>query len=160
MMNNLVKIGLTGLLLVAACRKSTHDAWPTASAFVGKAWRLEAIRPLAPTDLNGDGQAEANILPLLDACERDDRLTFAANGHFHSDRGAARCSPNEAPEAPGGTYRFLAKTRTILLSDWSAPGTSREWTVIETSGDHLRVRTVFDLPDRSPLTAELIFTTN
>lgn len=150
-------LALAGVLPLLSCQKRADESWPSASAFVGKAWRLEAIQPLTPTDLNGDGTPDANALAFMDACERDDQLTFATDGRFRTDRGATRCSPNDAPDAPGGTYRFFAKTRTISLTNWSAPGDVHEWEVLETSAHTLRVRMVFEIPEKAPLPTEFVF---
>lgn len=53
---------------------------------------------------------------FMDACEKDDLITFNSNGTITDDEGATKCDPSDPQTSNDGTWTFDAATSKLTIS--------------------------------------------
>ncbi|MEO6832751.1 MAG: lipocalin family protein [Chitinophagaceae bacterium] len=102
--------------LFTACKKSDSGGSSlsgTAALTNGK-WKLTA----ATTSITVPGIPTQNmdIYGSMQACEKDNLLTFNANNTVTMDEGATKCDPSDPQTADAGTWTLSADNKTLTAT--------------------------------------------
>ena len=125
-----LRFGLWGLLLLtAACNQKTAIPAPAfdTPAFVGPQWTMAAFY-LNPS-IDFDGVLDTDLLPFMDACNRDNEMLFGADGTLSLLEGPTSCggSPDANRQLRRWAYNASQQTLTLTKSDLTSEPTS--WTI-------------------------------
>lgn len=135
---------LLGLLLTtAACKKDEVTPTPTNAdtpAFVGPRWQMTAFILDPSIDFDGDGKVDSDLLPFMDACDRDNSLVFDKGGKIKTSEGQLLCNkPSSTTKDDSWTYD--AGTKSISIVDGEDPGSVSTWEVVDVSAKTLTIKT-------------------
>lgn len=160
---NLLLLSLMFVLFTTSCKKddpsrtellTSESGWRYASLTSNTEELREAFITLLLSELPPENQtpeAEAEIRNNLefesdiedfDDCDKDDVLTFAADGSISQTSGAIKCSASEPDEGNAGTWSFNADETVLTLVDptgftnvfeiFSMSESSAEWVIRST----------------------------
>ncbi|WP_128546740.1 lipocalin-like domain-containing protein [Larkinella soli] len=106
---------------------------PAAPAFVGKSFRVAAFEVVE------NGKVTKDLLQRIPDCEKDNTITFLANGTVADDNGLAHCPDGEPANGVKASWSFDGKQ--LKITD-KASGETSTWEVIEQNADLLKVRVI------------------
>jgi hypothetical protein len=129
-----------GAAMFAACKKDSDNPVTTPKTVKdylteGK-WQLES--QITTEVVNGVSTSH-NEYDSLQACEKDNFMTFGANGKVYSDEGAMKCSSSNPQVDSTTTWALLSDTKMAVTDggytdtlDVAATATSFQFTIKET----------------------------
>ncbi|MGF7215751.1 hypothetical protein GGR92_001891 [Spirosoma lacussanchae] len=135
---------LLGVLLgTVACKQDKASPAPgsasvAAPAFVGPRWHMTAFRLDPPTDFDGDGKLDTDLLSFMSACDRDNALVFDPGGKLITTDGQITCDTPETGAARGGSWTYNYATRTITITSGSANSVTT-WEVADLTSQTLTI---------------------
>lgn len=138
---------LLGLLLTtAACKKDTDPVAPEGGtpqglAFVGPQWQMTAFLLDPSADFDGDGKVDADLLPFMEACDRDNTMMFHSNGQIMTSEGALRCPDESGSTGKPGTWQYDKASKTLKIVDGDNPADVSTWQVLDASAKTLKIKT-------------------
>lgn len=102
MKHSALAIFVLGILGISACSKKDNNTASRTELITSATWKFQK----AGFDVNGDGFIDADLPPgsLLD-CQKDNTISFAANGTGTVDEGATKCEPSD-PQSTAITWSF------------------------------------------------------
>lgn len=131
-MKNLVILA-AALFLVAGCDKKNGPKSNT-QLLAQANWKFSAAT-MGGADVSGS----------IDACYKDNILTFNENGTGTADEGATKCNPGD-PQSYAITWNFLGGETQIKILPVLFPGGSDTYTIVTLSETQLVLSQVMTLP--------------
>ncbi len=92
---------------IASCKESTDDSKPAAKTKT----ELITTGSWIVSDLLMNG---ASIYAFMDACSKDDFMTFKTNGTVITDEGATKCAPAD-PQTSSSNWSFSSDEKKITI---------------------------------------------
>jgi len=90
------------VLLLTNCKKKKDEPTPAKSRtelLTQHSWRLASSTADSEVDLNGDATSSTDLMSEKAACEKDDIITFSANGSPRTgskDEGPTKCGSDQS----------------------------------------------------------------
>lgn len=114
------------MLLIISCQKEGSGAKSKTELIASASWKYESAA--IDSDNNGTGETP---LPagILEACQTDNLLIFAANGSGTVDEGATKCNAGD-PQTVPFTWTFGTNETVINFSSAVFAGVSGEFKII------------------------------
>lgn len=113
-MKKILLPSLVCLIAFSGCKKDKNDC-ATDTEHVSGTYKLTAMK------VKPSGGAEIDVLPFLDACEKDDLFILNANGTFNYDDAGTVCSPsgdyNSTWSLSGNTITLDGEAATVSSFD-------------------------------------------
>ena len=125
---------LGAAVALMACVYQPSAATAQSLPFTDKYWKLEALTVSPAIDWDLDGKPDSNILPLLDECERDDRMLLRKDGRMMGDQGEDACDEEEERVYERGKWHYSAAEKTLSLDEY---GKKQVCQVVESSANKL-----------------------
>ena len=124
---NLVAFLVTSLILISsACSKSNSSTTKTKTDLIIQgSWKFSSIT------VNG-----IDVSSLIQACQKDNVLTFSSNGSGTLDEGATKCSSSD-PQTDPFTWSFTNNEMTLHVSTVFFTGGSNDFTIVALSDSQL-----------------------
>ncbi len=99
-------------LMVSSCKKDKDNPTPSTPAPQTKTQILTSHSWIAKSMVSNN----VDFYPFMPACEKDNFLTFKANGTSTYDEGALKCDPSD-PQVENGTWKFIANETKIIIDN-------------------------------------------
>jgi hypothetical protein len=96
-------------------------------------WYLTAHTSNPAYDWNDDGTPETDLYSVYDACEKDDAITYKADGSYETNEGAIKCDP-DASQTETGFWSFTNNENKISTNQG-------QFTIEELTSTQLRMST-------------------
>jgi len=119
---------LSFFVLAVSCKKSSPDtpAEKTKTELITQStWKFDNAK------VGG-----SDVSALLDACDKDNTVTFSSNGSGIVDEGASQCDPSD-PATVDFTWIFENNETTLFASAPLFPGGNGNFTIISLSSTQL-----------------------
>jgi len=134
---------LLGSVLLTNCKKDEKDPEPTPAPapvvltntqkLTGKNFKLTALTVNPGIDI---GIAViTDIYAQLEACSKDDIMTFNTNGTFTDDEGGSKCDPAD-PQTTTGTWVWNTNETVLTITETGSTPTSI--TIVTNDGTTLK----------------------
>lgn len=78
----------------------------------------------------------SDVSAALQACQRDNIITFASNGSGTNDEGLSKCNPGD-PQSNAFTWNFLTNETQLFISSTLFTGGSNTFTIVTLSETEL-----------------------
>lgn len=121
-------------VVFAGCEKEKEDETPKDEPISLQSWKLAEVK------LNS-ALGEADVYPLLPACQKDNFLKFATGGKVTLDEGTDKCAG--AAQTQQGSWSMAGTELTIDGSIFTALGlpsaAPRKFTIVEVSNQTLKL---------------------
>ncbi|MVM41975.1 hypothetical protein GO730_37170 [Spirosoma sp. HMF3257] len=114
---------------------------PTKPSFVGARWQMSSFKLSPAIDYDGDGKPDADLLPFMAACDRDNSIVFAPSGKLILSDEAVRCDHKLDGKGKPGFWSYDPATQTIQLINNDKAGSKSSWEVVEASSNVLTIKT-------------------
>jgi hypothetical protein len=132
-----------GTMLFASCEKQLEESptprtasqSSTAPATLPGDWQLTAYKGIVPVP-NSTNARVTDAFSMLDACKKDDKLHFAANGELTTLPGATLCDSDS--KAKVGSWNLDADQKTLTL----AQDRTEKYQIVDLTASTLKLRTV------------------
>lgn len=97
---------------VSSCKKDTDSPTPSTPAAQTKTQILTSHSWITKSMVSNN----VDFYAFAPACEKDNFLTFKANGTSTYDEGAIKCDPSD-PQVENGTWKFIANETKIIIDN-------------------------------------------
>jgi hypothetical protein len=119
-----------------SCQKELSNSDTTkvdASLLIGSWTLLSVVQTPALFDFNGDGVNDADAVPYLQDCKKDDFTTFLADSTHQQDEGATRCDPSDPQIIPLGPWSLSADKTVVIAGGYETKIIQLDKTTLVTS---------------------------
>lgn len=124
MKNLLLSLGF--IALFGACKKDSDDSKPAGDYLKAHKWATVSIKINPAYDWFGEGSKITDIFAILDDCDKDDLLEFAADGSYYTYYNTNKCSENEPEKSLDGKYTLSTDQKQITRDELEYPATIKE----------------------------------
>jgi hypothetical protein len=138
--------------LLTGCKKDGDTPTVSRALLIGT-YKLTSEHYSPSLDLDGDGDKESEAYPLLDECEKDNRVTFHEDGTGVLNEGDSKCDPDD-DQTSSFTWE-LGSDNILTVNESGEDATSNE--VLKADGNTLKFSDTFTEDDKT-YTVTLTFT--
>ncbi len=126
------------VVLAASCKKDNNDNKSRKDHLTSGNWFIRG----SLTTISAAGvDSTFDSFKDMEACEKDDFMTFNASGAFTIDEGATKCDP-EDPQTTSGTWAFIENDTKLVITQDNMSDTSK---VVELNGNTLKLENSYDV---------------
>ena len=96
------------------CSKKDDITGKTNTELIIGDWKITGITFSPAYDYDGDGFKETNAFNKMEACEKDDVISFLTGGVWKHDEGALKCDPSD-PQTTTGVWSLSTNQTTLNI---------------------------------------------
>lgn len=108
-------LAIAALVAVGAvsCKKDNDEPKPAPTPQPTKTQLMAQSKGWKMISMKTNG---TEMFPILDACDKDDVMTFNTNSSYVRNMGAIKCEQGE-PQTENGSWRFISSETKIILDE-------------------------------------------